>query len=81
MKKIESLEQLKKDSEDTHLECFILLGGRARSSKTFSYFPETDTWDVLHEIDNTWEEDVSTDHLKDFTNVITALEKGALWAY
>ena len=38
-------------------------------------------WEVLHEVDGTYAEYTNDEALKEHTNVIEALEKGALFAY
>lgn len=79
--RIESLDHLKAEaSKPEPLDCFILLGGGARSSKMVRYWPPEDEWDVYHGISDTWEEDLSTEALRQ-TNILTALEEGALYAY
>ena len=78
--KVNDLNELKKlASNDGHsINVFYNLGGFARSSKVIYYNDDSDTWDVLHMIDDS-EEELSTDELFEFTHIGTALEKGALY--
>ena len=53
MKQINSIEELKKEAiynDKSVAEFFIMLNGGLRSSKRVTYFPDTDTYDVLNEI-------------------------------
>jgi hypothetical protein len=56
MKRITSLEELKKEAlyheNENMAEFFISLNGGLRSSKRIAYFPETNTFDVHNEIDD-----------------------------
>lgn len=83
--KIGSLSELMRKASRTNtdnaFECFIMLNGGLRSSKTLRYFPETDTWDICNEIDDSYEEDVSTEYLLRETHIGIALDRGALIEY
>ncbi len=84
MKKITSLEDLKKEaiySEKEIAEFFILLNGGLRSSKRIVYFPDTDTFDVLNEIDDSFQEDLSVEQLENETHITLAINNGALFKY
>ena len=64
------------------LECFILLGGGlVKSSKQIWYYPEEDRYDVHSDIDDADWEEIYLDTLERETNIIEALNKGALYAY
>ena len=64
------------------LECFILLGGGLiKSSKQIWYYPEEDRYDVHNDIDDTDLEEIYLDTLEQETNIIEALNKGALFTY
>ena len=82
---IKDVEDLKRratrdpNTEDW-MECFIQLGV-GRSSKRVIYYPDSDTFDVHHEIDDTYSEDVTLDYLEKNTHIIEALEKNALYEY
>lgn len=80
MKKIENLEELKNICSGESIDCFIQLNYGFRSSKTISYDKEADTWYIFNELDDT-EQTISTRDLKDKTNIIEALNKGALYEY
>lgn len=62
MKKIVSIEQLKQeatyDDRKGMVEFFMLLaGGICRISKRITYYPDTNTFDVHNEIDDSYDED------------------------
>ena len=63
MKKIASIEELKKESiyDDRKgmAEFFIALNFNRRSSKRIVYYPDTNTFDVHNEIDDSYEEDLT----------------------
>ena len=64
------------------LECFILLGGGLiKSSKQIWYYPEEDRYDVHNDIDDTDQDNLTLTQLTQKTNIIEALDKGALYAY
>ena len=64
------------------LECFILLvGGLIKSSKQIWYYPEEDRYDVHNDIDDTDQDNLTLTQLTQKTNIIEALDKGALYAY
>ena len=78
-KQIPSLLQLKRLAKDP-LDVFILLRGGARSSKTIQYYPEECIFEIHNDIDDT--DQICTEkQLKKETNIITALENGALYTY
>lgn len=54
-----------------------LAGGLARSSKTVQYYSNHGTWDVLHDISDEWEEDLSDEYMAN-EMFGEAFEKGAL---
>jgi len=85
MKKIASMEELKKESEYDDrkgmAEFFILLNFNLRSSKRITYYPDTNTFDVHNEIDDSYEEDLSEEQLKNETHIVLAIEKGAFFKY
>lgn len=77
--RLESLEDLKKQSKGKALECFITLNGGARSSKNIEYFEHTNSFAVFHNIDD----ELEMLSEKQFTNSFTgkALIVGALYKY
>jgi hypothetical protein len=85
MIKIVSLEQLKKEAayneKSGMTEFFIMLNGGMRSSKRISYYPDTDTYDLHNEIDDSYEEDLTEEHLKNETHILLAIESGAFFKY
>jgi len=82
MKKIESIEQLKKlANNDNGIDCFIsLAGGMARSSKVIKYTPEDKIFYVINEIDNS-EQELNEKQLKTKSNIALAIENSAMWQY
>ena len=85
MKPITSILQLKKAAANERgefVEFFILLaGGLLRSSKRILYFPDTNTFDIINEIDDSEQEDLDEVQLRTDTNIIEAIEKGAFFQY
>lgn len=78
-KLIESIEQLKKESSNKYLECFITLRGSMRSSKDIKYHAKTNSFTIYHHVDG--ERETLTE--KEFENSFTmeALNKKALYKY
>ena len=86
MTKITTLQDLKDRANmqinDGGLECFIVLaGGLMKSSKQIWYYPEEDRYDVHNDIDDTDQDNLTLTQLTQKTNIIEALDKGALYAY
>ena len=84
MKKITTLEELKKEAvydDKSVAEFFIMLNGGFRSSKRVTYFPNTDTFDVLNEIDDSYQEDLTEEQLRNETHIVYAIENGAFFKY
>ncbi len=84
MKLITSIEELKKEAaySETHVsEFFIQLNFKLRSSKRITYYPDTQTWDILNEIDDSYEEDLTEEQLRTETHIVIAIESGALFKY
>lgn len=84
MQKINSIEELKKEAtynEKNIDEFFVMLNGGLRSSKRVTYFPETNTYDVLNEIDDSYQEDLTEEQLRIETHIIYAIENGAFFKY
>jgi hypothetical protein len=84
-RKIHSLEELKKeasyDEKEGMAEFFIILNGGFRSSKRIAYYPETNTYDIHNEIDDSYEEDLREEQLLNDTHIGIAIERGALFKY
>lgn len=66
---------------DDWMECFIALNGGARSSKRIMYYPETGTFDVHNEIDDTYLEDMTVEDLGKKTHILEAIKKRAIFEY
>lgn len=85
MKQINSIDELKKealyDDQKGMTEFFIILNFGLRSSKRIVYFPDTNTFDVHNEIDDSYEEDLSEEQLINDTHIGLAIENGALYKY
>jgi len=84
MTPILSIEELKAAAlydEREIAEFFILLNFGARSSKRIVYFPDTDTFDINNEIDNSWQEDLPASELANETLIVEAIEKNAFYEY
>jgi len=85
MKKITSIEELKAasayDDKKGMAEFYILLNHGLRSSKRITYYPDTNTFDVHNEIDDSYEEDLTEDQLKNETHIVTAIECGGFYKY
>lgn len=77
--KIKDLKELQELSTDKNLEVFINFGF-ARSSKSVYYNSSTKKWEIINEIDDS-EQELATEELKNNTNIIEALDKGALYKY
>ena len=78
--RILSLIQLQVESVNT-LECYILLGGLCKSSKDITYYPDEDTWDIFHYIDDSFVVYNSTEHMIKSTNILKAIENKCLIKY
>lgn len=76
-KKIESVEELKKECEDNY-DFFIALGV-ARSSKGITYNEEDDTFTIHHEIDDTFE-DIKSEEIEK-TNIGNAMREKCFYVY
>ena len=78
---MEQLKELSTYSENQYMfECFIALG-IGRSSKRLAFFPDENTWEVHNEIDDSYLEKITTNELSKQTNIVDALNKGALYKY
>ena len=85
MKQIKSIEELKKeaiyDDRKGMAEFFIMLNFGLRSSKRITYFPDTNTFDLHNEIDDSFEEDLTEEQLINETHIGIAMERGAFFKY
>lgn len=85
MKKITSIEELKKEAEYDDRkgmsEFFIAMNFGCRSSKRIIYYPDTNTFDVHNEIDDSFEEDLTEDQLRNESHIVMAIESGAFFKY
>ena len=80
MKKIKDLEELKQLASEAIVPAFIHLNYGLRSAKDIKYDADKDIWHVFHYIDDT-EQKLTTQQLGEETNIIKALENGALYQY
>lgn len=69
------------DERKSWAEFFISLNGFMRSSKRIVYYPDTNTFDVHNEIDDSYQEDLTEEQLKFETVIVEAIEKKALFQY
>ena len=76
---IRDLDHLKRISSTRGLECYIRLGSCFRSSKVVCF--QDPGWWVLHEIDDSEVDYEDDEHLKQDSNIVEALEKGAMYVY
>ena len=84
MKQITSIEELKKEAaydKKSVAEFFILLNGYLRSSKRVTYFPDTNTYNIINEIDYLYQDDLTEDQLRNETHIVFAIENGAFYKY
>ena len=81
---ISSLQELKQVAlynEKGIAEFFIALNFGLRSSKRVVYFPDTDTFDIHNEIDDSWQEDLPASELASQTLIVDAIEMKAFYKY
>lgn len=78
MRKVKDLKELRKLCRKEDGEDFFISFGIARSSKHISY--DGNFWYIYNEIDDS-EQTLTTRELKRETNLIEALDKGALYMY
>lgn len=84
MKQILSIEELIQEAtlpNGQYADFFIMLNGGARSSKQISYNPDTGRFDVINEIDFSYQFNLSIKQLASKTHILLALENGALYKY
>ena len=62
-------------------EFYILLNFGLRSSKRIAYYPETNSFDVHNEIDDSFEDDLTEEQLRNDTHIVLAIENGAFFKY
>jgi len=81
-RKIESLDHLIKSIKDGHTEYFIALAGNCRSSKIVTFNEEAEVFDILNEIDDTFDT-LTKEQMMDqnLTNIGDAIKKGAFYRY
>lgn len=78
---VNSIDQLKKLAVDG-ADFYIALNGGLRSSKSITYVPENNTFEIINEIDFYF--DMLTEEQlfdRNFTNIGYALENNALFDY
>lgn len=77
-KPIKDLDELKVLALGRDLECFIVLNFGVKSSKTIRFY-DSGAWNVVNAIDGTSVQCMDLADLQTKTNVIAALDKGALY--
>lgn len=78
------MEELKIEASSAnggYVNFFIQLNAGARSSKQISYDPETKKFNIINEIDFSYQDNLSERQLKNNTHIILAMEEGALFKY
>lgn len=84
MKKINSVDELKKEASSitgNYTDFFIVLNGGAKSSKQVSYNPETKRFNIINEIDFSYEYNLSEKQLENRTHIVLAIQSGAFFKY
>ncbi|HEY5405799.1 MAG TPA: hypothetical protein VIJ92_01880 [Ginsengibacter sp.] len=84
MKPITSIEDFKKEASNKngdYSDFFITLNFNLRSSKRILYDEESETFSVINEIDDSYQDDLSETQLADETLIVEAINKGALFKY
>jgi hypothetical protein len=84
MKKITSIEELKKEATNAngdYSNFFMTLNYGARSSKRVLYDSENETFSIINEIDDSYEDDLTEEQLRNETNIVSAIEAGAFFKY
>lgn len=84
MKRINSVEELKKEATNQngdYVDFFLLLNGGFRSSKRISYDPEAKTFNVINEIDYSYEDDLTEEQLENETHIVLAIKSGVFFKY
>lgn len=80
MKPVKNLGELKEMASIQSFEGYILLKFGVRSSKHIEYNPKEDSWYIYNYLDDT-EQRMNTKELRKMTNIVEALERGALFKY
>lgn len=80
MKKVTSLNHLKTLCNINGFAEFyiIIANGLAKSSKRIRYYPNSKTFDIHNEIDDSWQEDITQESLYIVTKIPESIEKNAL---
>ena len=74
---VTSLQLLKNICNIDGFAEFFINYGYARSAKRIRYYPDTNTFDVNNEIDDTWQNGLTEQQLSTETSIIEAIEKDA----
>ena len=56
----------------------IIANGLAKSCKRIKYYPNSNTFDICNEIDESWQEDITEENLYNVTKIPESIEKNAL---
>ncbi len=84
MKQITSIEELKKESSNKngdYVDFFIVLNFGLRSSKRILYNDEVGTFNIINEIDDSYQDDLTEAQLANDTLIMEAIDKGSLFRY
>lgn len=84
MKQINSIEELKKESSNNngeYAEFFIVLNFGLRSSKRILYNDEVGTFNIINEIDDSYQDGLTEAQLAKETLIMEAIDKGSFFRY
>ena len=84
MKLITSIENLKKEASNKngdYSDFFIALNFSLRSSKRILYNEDSNTFDIINEIDYSYQDDLTEEQLRTETLIVESINKGALYKY
>jgi len=79
IRKIRSLDELKKLTDGKSVECSISLSFGLVSSKIIWYDSSDDEWEIYHMMDDSEENFKSTEDMLENTHIELALKHGALY--
>jgi hypothetical protein len=84
MKKVNSIEHLKTEAlshNGEYSDFYINLNFGVRSSKRILYEADSNTFCIHNEIDDSYQDNLTEDELRNETHIVIAIEQGALFKY
>ena len=84
MKKIGSIAELKEEAlsdNGEYSDFYIILNFGLRSSKRIWYDLADDLFNVHNEIDDSYQDDLTEEDLRNETHIVLAIEQGAFFKY